>query len=64
MTTTRRFAAILAANVVGYSRMGDHSIRLTSTRDVPSNVANAQIAIIPERMSNGQVDRHRFCGRH
>jgi class 3 adenylate cyclase len=32
MTTTRRFAAILAADVVGYSRlMGDHSVRLTST---------------------------------
>jgi hypothetical protein len=29
MTTTRLFAAILAANVVGYSRlMGNHSVRL------------------------------------
>jgi class 3 adenylate cyclase len=31
MTTTRRFAAILAADVVGYSRlMGDLGVRLTS----------------------------------
>ena len=32
MTATRRLAAILAADVVGYSRlMGDHSVRFTST---------------------------------
>ena len=31
MTTTRRFAAILAAEVVGYSRlMGDRDVRFTS----------------------------------
>ena len=35
MTTTCRFAAILAADVVGYCRlMGDHSVRLTSICDV------------------------------
>ena len=32
VAATRRLAAILAADVVGYSRlMGDHSVRLTST---------------------------------
>ena len=33
-TATRRLAAILAADVVGYSPLiGDHSVRLTSTPD-------------------------------
>jgi hypothetical protein len=37
MTTTRRFAAILAADIVGISRlMGDHSVRLMSFRDIAS----------------------------
>jgi class 3 adenylate cyclase len=43
MTATRRLAAILAADVVGYSRlMGDRSVRLTS---IPAG-RNAQIAAI------------------
>jgi hypothetical protein len=49
MNTTRRFAAILAADVVGYSRlMGDHSVRLTSIRDVALTASNAQEAVIPQ----------------
>jgi len=47
MTTTRRFAAILAADVVGYSRlMGDHSVRLTS---IPAG-RFAQTAVICRRL--------------
>jgi hypothetical protein len=41
MNTARRFAAILATDVVGYARlMGDHSVRLTSTPAVRLSATN------------------------